>query len=72
VEQSPHCNSRARDRHNFLAHSGPFERLARQGEVTAQVLTAHSRVSQPALPNRLAVLKRAGLVSDRREERQTP
>ena|SRR5215469_4139114 len=48
-----------------------FERLCRDGEQTVGVLTAGARVSQPAVSKHLAVLKRAGLVSDRHEGRQT-
>jgi DNA-binding transcriptional ArsR family regulator len=48
-----------------------FERLARDGEQTVRVLTGHSGVSQPAVSKHLGILKRAGLVHDRREGRQT-
>jgi DNA-binding transcriptional ArsR family regulator len=48
-----------------------FERLARSGEQTVRVLTDHSGVSQPAVSKHLAVLKRAGLVRDRRDGRET-
>ena len=48
-----------------------FERLARDGEQTVRVLTGHSDVSQPAVSKHLGILKRAGLVHDRREGRQT-
>jgi DNA-binding transcriptional ArsR family regulator len=48
-----------------------FERLARDGEQTVRVLTDHSGVSQPAVSKHLGVLKRAGLVHDRREGRKT-
>ena len=48
-----------------------FERLARDGEQTVRVLTGHSGVSQPAVSTHLGILKRAGLVHDRREGRQT-
>jgi DNA-binding transcriptional ArsR family regulator len=48
-----------------------FERLARDGEQTVRVLTGHSGVSQPAVSKHLGVLKRAGLVHDRRDGRQT-
>jgi uncharacterized protein YndB with AHSA1/START domain/DNA-binding transcriptional ArsR family regulator len=47
-----------------------FERLARDGEQTVRVLTGHSGVSQPAVSKHLDILKRAGLVHDRREGRQ--
>ncbi len=48
-----------------------FERLCRGGEQTVGALTARAKVSQPAVSKHLAVLKRAGLVRDRREGRQT-
>lgn len=48
-----------------------FERLCREGERTVSVLTAGSGVSQPVVSRHLAVLKQAGLVSDRPEGRQT-
>jgi DNA-binding transcriptional ArsR family regulator len=48
-----------------------FERLCREGEQTVGALTAQSGVSQPAVSKHLGVLKRAGLVRDRPEGRQT-
>ncbi|WP_367716856.1 metalloregulator ArsR/SmtB family transcription factor [Nitratireductor sp. GISD-1A_MAKvit] len=48
-----------------------FERLCREGDLTVAVLTAGARVSQPAVSKHLGVLKRAGLVHDRQEGRQT-
>ena len=48
-----------------------FERLCREGEQTVGALTAEAGVSQPAVSKHLAVLKQAGLVSDRHEGRQT-
>jgi DNA-binding transcriptional ArsR family regulator len=48
-----------------------FERLCREGEQTVGALTARAGVSQPAVSKHLAVLKQAGLVSDRHEGRQT-
>src|SRR5581483_1463453 len=48
-----------------------FERLCRQGEQTVSALTARAKVSQPAVSKHLALLKRAGLVRDRHEGRQT-
>ena len=48
-----------------------FERLCRDGEQTVRVLTGHSGFSQPAVSKHLGVLKLAGLVSDRREGRET-
>jgi len=48
-----------------------YERLSIQGELTVRALTDHSGVSQPAVSKHLAALKRAGLVDDRHEGRQT-
>lgn len=48
-----------------------FERLCREGETTVGVLTAGAGISQPAVSKHLGVLKRAGLVRDRPEGRQT-
>lgn len=48
-----------------------FERLCRNGEQTVAALTAQAGVSQPAVSKHLALLKQAGLVSDRHEGRQT-
>ncbi len=48
-----------------------FERLCRDGEQTVGALTAEAGVSQPAVSKHLAVLRQAGLVSDRHEGRQT-
>ncbi len=48
-----------------------FERLCREGEQTVAALTARAGVSQPAVSKHLGVLKRAGLVRDRHEGRQT-
>ncbi len=48
-----------------------FERLRRDGELTVRALTDHSGVSQPAVSKHLGVLKLAGLVSGRREGRET-
>ena len=48
-----------------------FERLCREGEKTVGALTARAGVSQPAVSKHLGVLKRAGLVRDRHEGRQT-
>ena len=45
-----------------------FEQLTR-GEAPVKSLTAHFDVSQPAISQHLATLKRAGLVSERREGR---
>lgn len=48
-----------------------FERLCRDGEQTVGALTARAGVSQPAVSKHLGVLKRAGLVRDRHQGRQT-
>jgi DNA-binding transcriptional ArsR family regulator len=48
-----------------------FERLCREGDQTVGALTARAGVSQPAVSKHLGVLKRAGLVRDRQEGRQT-
>jgi len=48
-----------------------FERLCRGGEQTVAALTARAKISQPAVSKHLGVLKRAGLVRDRHEGRQT-
>jgi DNA-binding transcriptional ArsR family regulator len=50
---------------------GIFELLCREGEQTVAALTAQAGISQPAVSKHLAVLKRAGLVRDRPEGRQT-
>ena len=48
-----------------------FERLCREGEQTVGALTAGAGISQPAVSKHLGILKRAGLVRDRHEGRQT-
>ena len=48
-----------------------FERLCREGEQTVVALTARAGISQPAVSKHLAILRRAGLVLDRPEGRQT-
>lgn len=48
-----------------------FQRLSHDGEQTVHVLTRHAGISQPAVSKHLAVLKRAGLVNDRRAGRET-
>jgi DNA-binding transcriptional ArsR family regulator len=48
-----------------------FERLSREGEQTVRALTERAGVSQPAVSKHLGVLKRAGLVRDRRAGRET-
>ncbi len=46
-----------------------FERIARQDEITAGALVTGTRVSQPAVSQHLRALRKAGLVSERREGR---
>jgi len=46
-----------------------FERLAGEGELSVGDLTAGAGVSQPAVSQHLAVLRHAGLVTERREGR---
>ncbi len=48
-----------------------FERLCRDGDLTVGAITAEAGVSQPAVSKHLGVLKRAGLVRDRHQGRQT-
>ena len=48
-----------------------FERLSREGELTVHALTGGAGVSQPAVSKHLAQLKEAGLVSDRKQGRET-
>ncbi|MGJ5081141.1 ArsR/SmtB family transcription factor [Bradyrhizobium sp. HKCCYLS3013] len=48
-----------------------FEGLCQRGEQTVGALTARAGVSQPAVSKHLGVLKRAGLVRERHEGRQT-
>ena len=48
-----------------------FEELTRQGEQTVHALTRYAGVSQPAVSKHLTVLKRAKLVGDRRQGRET-
>ena len=48
-----------------------FERLCREGEKTVGALTAWAEISQPAVSKHLGLLKQAGLVRDRHEDRQT-
>ena len=48
-----------------------FERLCREGEKTVGALTARAKISQPAVSKHLRILKRAGLVRDRHEGRET-
>lgn len=60
----------------FKALSDPtrralFERLARDGEQTVHALTERAGVSQPMVSKHLAALKRARLVHNRRDGRET-
>jgi DNA-binding transcriptional ArsR family regulator len=60
----------------FSALSDPtrralFERLAREGEHNVHALTSGAGVSQPMVSRHLGALKRAGLVTDRRDGRET-
>src|ERR1044072_445923 len=48
-----------------------YERLCREGRQTVAAITAKAGVSQPAVSKHLGVLKRAGLVRDRQDGRQT-
>ena len=48
-----------------------FERLCREGEQTVGALTTRAKISQPAVSKHLGILKRAKLVRDRHEGRQT-
>jgi DNA-binding transcriptional ArsR family regulator len=48
-----------------------YESLARGGEQTVRMLTEQAGISQPAVSKHLGVLKRAGLVRDRPDGRQT-
>ena len=50
---------------------GLFERLCREGEQTVHALTMQAGVSQPAVSKHLGILKRAGLVLDRPDGRET-
>lgn len=48
-----------------------FERLARVGEQSVHALTEQAGVSQPMVSRHLGALKAAGLVTDRRQGRET-
>lgn len=48
-----------------------LERLIRDGEQSVTKLTGRAGVSQPAVSKHLALLKRAGLVAERRDGRLT-
>lgn len=48
-----------------------FQYLAQQGEQSVHAMTAQAGISQPAVSKHLALLKRAGLVQDRRAGRET-
>src|SRR5271154_6489158 len=60
----------------FKALSDPtrraiFERLTRDGEQTVHALTERAGVSQPMVSKHLSALKRARLVRNRRQGRET-
>ena len=60
----------------FRALSDPtrraiFEEMTRRGEQTVHALTRYAGVSQPAVSKHLTVLKRAKLVTRRRDGRET-
>jgi DNA-binding transcriptional ArsR family regulator len=60
----------------FKALSDPtrraiLERLICEGELSVHVLTGHTGVSQPAVSKHLGLLKSVGLVTDRRDGRET-
>ena len=48
-----------------------FERLTRAGDQTVHALTEHAGVSQPMVSKHLSALKRAKLVHNRRQGRET-
>lgn len=48
-----------------------FERLTRDGDQTVHALTERAGVSQPMVSKHLSVLKRARLVRNRRQGRET-
>jgi len=48
-----------------------FERLTRDGDLTVHALTARAGVSQPMVSKHLSALKRAKLVRNRRQGRET-
>ncbi len=48
-----------------------MERLICEGELSVHVLTGHTGVSQPAVSKHLGLLKSVGLVTDRRDGRET-
>ncbi len=48
-----------------------FEHMSRLGEQTVHALTDHAAVAQPTVSKHLAILRRAGLVHDRRAGRET-
>ena len=62
--------------HVFKALSDPtrraiFEGLTRDGEQTVHALTRRAGISQPAVSKHLVILKRAKLVRQRHEGRET-
>jgi DNA-binding transcriptional ArsR family regulator len=50
---------------------GIFERIVRAGGITVVELTSAGSVSQPAVSQHLRALKRAGLIAERREGRNS-
>lgn len=48
-----------------------FQQLSRTGEQSVHALTDHAGISQPAVSKHLGVLRRAGLVDNRRAGRET-
>src|SRR5580704_10899849 len=48
-----------------------FERLSRDGDLTVHALTERAGVSQPMVSKHLSALKRARLVRNRRQGRET-
>lgn len=50
---------------------GILEQISREGEQTVHALTGYARITQPSVSKHLSVLKRAGLVEDRRAGRET-
>lgn len=60
----------------FLALADPtrrgiLEQISRAGEQTVHALTGYAGITQPSVSKHLSVLKRAGLVDDRRAGRET-
>ncbi|MHA6288950.1 metalloregulator ArsR/SmtB family transcription factor [Maricaulis sp. CAU 1757] len=67
-------NSALEDRPEFHAIADPTRRaildLLRDGEKPAGEIARHFPVSRPAIARHVGVLKRAGLVTERRQARQ--